>query len=118
MATDHWQSSRPGPDRRSHLYFELGDSRRVPASESLRDHAQSVCLQAGVKQGPLLDACMLGDAAAERFAGAVPRSSLGRPPASSRRPPGTLHSCERSQNEGASPATSGPLIPVSLKYEA
>lgn len=89
------------------LYFKFGDSWRVPASESLlcpdpqvdrsnppkpfcvtdldpktRDHAQGVCLQFGVKQGPLLDACtldvaMLGDGAARGFVGAIPPVVVG-----------------------------------------
>jgi hypothetical protein len=89
------------------LYFRFGDSWRVPASESLlckdqqvelgnprkpfcvsdldpktREHAMGVCLQFGVKQGPLLDACMLdvamlGDGAAQDFVNAPPPVVVG-----------------------------------------
>jgi hypothetical protein len=82
-------------------YFKFGDSWRVPASESLlcsdkqvelrnpdkpfcvtdldpkaREHAQAVCQQFDIKQGPMLDACvldvaMLGDdKAAQAFVNA------------------------------------------------
>ncbi|HSS00919.1 MAG TPA: hypothetical protein VLM79_27870, partial [Kofleriaceae bacterium] len=89
-------------------YLNFGDSWRVRASESLlcrdrqveisnprkpfcvtdldpatREHAQGVCLQAGVKPGPLLDACMLDvtvlgdDNAAAAFANAPPPVVVG-----------------------------------------
>jgi hypothetical protein len=89
------------------LYSKFGDSWRVPAKESLlcsneqverrnpekpfcvkdldpkiREHAQGVCAQFGIKQGPLFDACvldvaMLGDAAARAFVNAPPPVVIG-----------------------------------------
>ena len=89
------------------LYAKFGDSWRVPPKESLlcsneqverrnpekafcvkdldpktREHAQSVCAQFGIKQGPLLDACildvaMLGDGAARAFVNAPPPVVVG-----------------------------------------
>lgn len=89
-------------------YFKFGDSWRVPASESIlcndkqverrnpskpfclpdldpkaRERATAVCLQAGVKQGPLLDACIVDvavlgdDKAAEAFVNAQPPVVVG-----------------------------------------
>jgi hypothetical protein len=89
-------------------YLKFGDSWRVPPSESLlcqdrqveisnprapfcvtdlvpaaREHAQSVCQQAGVKPGPLLDACMLDvtvlgdDRATAAFVNAPPPVVVG-----------------------------------------
>jgi hypothetical protein len=89
-------------------YKRFGDSWRVPDSEAflckddkveirnpdapfclsdldpkLREHAQAICARAGVKQGPLLDACvldvaMLGDdKAAANFVNAVPPVVVG-----------------------------------------
>jgi len=89
------------------LYSKFGDSWRVAPKDSLlcsneqverrnpdkpfcvkdldpktREHAQAVCAQFGIKQGPLLDACildvaMLGDGAARAFVNAPPPVVVG-----------------------------------------
>jgi len=48
-----------------------------------RDRAQAICIKAGVKEGPLLDACtidvaVLGEAAANAYVGATPPAAVGQ----------------------------------------